>query len=364
MDLKDFLVEQWMNDHEGRAVFNMTDTCVSPLSFRELSALDTEHLLDSVILDYGEIKGDSRLRKEILSLYKSGTEDNITLMHGCLQANEAVMYALLDRGSRVITFTPGYQQFTEIPQSIGCETVTVRLLEENGWMPDEEALQKAFETHADMLVINNPNNPTGTLFDEGYLEKLIALCQRHGTYILSDEVYQGLSEREVSVSDLYEKGISTSSLSKVYSLAGLRLGWIKADESVIRKISVRRDYSIISTGPLADSLALTALRNKEKLLERSAQIVSENRRVLGEWLAAEKKASVVMPGAGTTAFLKYDAAVSSERLALGLLEKEGVFFVPGSCFGTDKHLRLGLTRDTETMRKGLSILSEYLRRYS
>lgn len=364
MKLKDFLVEQWMNDYEGKAAYNMTDTCVEPLSFRALRKMDTEHLLDEVILDYGAITGDSMLKKEILSLYRSGSEDNITLMHGCLQANETVMYTLLNRGSRVITFTPGYQQFTQLPASIGCRVTAIPLLEENNWMPDEYALQKSFEKHADMLIINNPNNPTGTLFDEEYLQKLIALCRSHDAYLLSDEVYQGLSDGEVSVSDLYEKGISTASLSKVYSLAGLRLGWIKADKEIIREINIRRDYSIISTGPLADTLALIALRNREQLLQRSKEITGGSRKVLREWLKAEKKASAVMPAAGTTAFLKYDADISDTELALDLLEKEGVFFVPGSCFGKDRHLRLGLTRDGETMKTGLDVLSKYLRHFS
>ena len=99
-----------------------------------------------------------------------------------------------------------------------------------------------------MIILNNPSNPTGTEYSNEFLNELIEICEPNDTYIFCDEVYRGLNN-EVSISDMYENGISTSSLSKVFSLAGLRLGWIKANEYVIHKINVRRDYSMISTGP-------------------------------------------------------------------------------------------------------------------
>ena len=80
MKLPDFKVEQWMNDYENEAVYNLTDTCVKPLVFSELMAMADEKSLMDLRLDYGTITGDSQLKKEILSLYKTGSEENITLM--------------------------------------------------------------------------------------------------------------------------------------------------------------------------------------------------------------------------------------------------------------------------------------------
>ena len=80
------------------------------------------------------------------------------------------------------------------------------------------------------------------------------LAKEYHLYILCDEVYQGLGDGEVAISDLYDKGISTASLSKVTSFAGLRLGWVKANYEVIKLINDRRDYHIISTGYLNDYL--------------------------------------------------------------------------------------------------------------
>src|SRR5690606_9633652 len=95
-----------------------------------------------------------------------------------------------------------------------------------------------------------------------------------------DEVYRGLYQEEnediPSIADLYEKGISTSSMSKVFSLAGLRLGWIAAPPEVIKDCFQHRDYTTISCGMIDDLLAVHALKNYDKIMQRSLRIVREN----------------------------------------------------------------------------------------
>ena len=361
MKLPDFKVEQWMNDYENEAVYNLTDTCVKPLVFSELMAMADEKSLMDLRLDYGTITGDSQLKKEILSLYKTGSEENITLMQGCLQANESLMYTLLEAGDTVIAYEPGYQQFTDLPKSFGCHVIILKLYEENGWQPDLNELEEAMKNDIKMIIINQPSNPTGVFFSEEYIEKMIELARKQSTWILSDEVYRGLYD-EPSISDIYEKGISTSSLSKVFSLAGLRLGWIKGPEEVIHLINVRRDYSIISTGPLADTLACAALQNKEQILSRSRKIIEANRSIVSQFVKDHPQFHIVMPDYGTVGFLGYEADIDDTMLARQLLADEGVFFVPGSCFGSEKHMRIGFTCETETMIKGLTKLAAYLER--
>ncbi|MBR3348797.1 MAG: aminotransferase class I/II-fold pyridoxal phosphate-dependent enzyme [Solobacterium sp.] len=359
MKLPDFKVEQWMNVYENDAVYNLTDTCVKPLTFRELAAMDQAASFMDLKLDYGTITGDADLKKEILSLYQSGTEDEITLMQGCLQANEALIYTLLSPGDNVIVYEPGYQQFSDLPRSIGANVTVLKLYEENGWQPDIKELEEAMKQKIRLIIVNQPANPTGVLFEKQYRDRLIELASEQNAYILSDEVYRGLYN-EPSFSDLYEKGISSSSLSKIFSLAGLRLGWIKGPKEVIDLINVRRDYSIISTGPLADTLACIALRNKETILNRSRRIIEDNRKIIEEFLASHPRFHMVMPQSGTVGFLGYEADIDDTMLAKQLLKEEGVFFVPGSCFNAPKHLRLGFTCESETMRTGLEKLNRFV----
>lgn len=348
-----------MNEYEHDAVYNLTDTCVSPLTFEQLAAFDSSRLFMRVKLDYGIITGDERLKEQILSLYETGTKENVTLMQGCLNANETVMNTLLNPEDRVIVYEPGYQQFSEIPRSLGCEVISLKLYEENGWQPDPDELKEAMRQKVRMIIINQPSNPTGVIFSDAYTEMMCELADAQDTYILSDEVYRGL-RNEKSLSDIYRLGISTSSLSKVFSLAGLRLGWIKGPQDVIDAVNVRRDYTIISTGPLIDQLACTALQHKEEILERSRGIIDANIRIVKEFIACHPKFRMVIPAGGTVGFLGYEHEADDIMLAEQLLKKEGVFFVPGSCFGTKKHLRIGFTCDPDIMKAGLEKLNAYL----
>ena len=349
-----------MNAYEGKAVFNMTDTCVSPFTYEQLTTMDTQHLLSMVKLDYGTITGDVRVKKEILKMYSTGVIDQITLAQGCLQANEMVMETLLEPGDHVLVYTPSYQQFSEYPKSLGCIVTELELHEENQWQASIAALQNAFKENIDLVILNNPNNPTGTVFAPAYLSELFALCKKQGTYILCDEVYRDPSLP--SISDLYEKGIATSSLSKMFSLAGLRFGWIKGPQEIIDAVNVRRDYSIISTGPLADTLALIALQHASEILQRSRAIINQNKQFLRTWLLQNPSFHFIMPDVGTVGFLKYDAGIPSVEFAKGILQQYGVFYVPGSCFNCEQHLRLGLTANAKQFQKGLQLTADYLKK--
>ena len=207
MRLPDFKVEQWMNDYENDAIYNMTDTCVKSLTLQEL--LDLEDFdFSNLILDYGQITGDIELKKEILSLYEHGTIDNITTAQGCLQANELVMNTLLEKGDEVISVVPGYQQFVDVPKSLGCKVHLVEL-DEWDWQVSVEKFRGVLNSSTKMIILNNPSNPTGTEYSNEFLNALIELCKPYNTYILCDEVYRGLNE-EVSISDIYENGIAVA----------------------------------------------------------------------------------------------------------------------------------------------------------
>ena len=340
------------------AVFNLTDTCIPAVTVKELLAMDAAGDFQNVRLDYGAITGDPKVKEEILKLYTHGDPDSITTSQGCLQGNEMVMETLLEPGDHVITFRPGYQAFSDYPRALGCTVTELPLYEEDRWQPSVSDLEEAMTQNTKLIILNDPNNPTGIRFNDVFINRMIELAEEQGTWILSDEVYRDPACS--SVSDLYEKGISTGSLSKMYSLAGLRFGWIKGPHDLIQKINERRDYSIISTGPLADTLAHIALTHKDELLARARTVIQANREIIQEWLNTEPSCSVVLPEFCTVSFLKYEGGIPSKQLALDLLKKHGVFFVPGACFFHENHLRLSLTADPEVMRQGLRLLSSYL----
>ena len=364
MELKEFSVETWMTDHEQDCKFNLADTCVSALTINELAQLIDVDLLSKigqVCLDYGPITGSSHLKQAILSLYKNGDEDNIAITHGAINANQHVMDTILSPGDHVIAMTPSYEQFYTYPASLGCSYTLISLKEENQWKPTIDDFKDAIKKETKMIILNSPNNPTGTVIDEALMSSLIDLARAHDCYIMVDEIYKGLSEKTPTrVCDLYEKGIVTNGLSKIFGFAGLRLGWVKANKELIKKINFRRDYTIISSGAFSDMMSTEILEHTSPILKRSRDIVKINKQILSSWLEKEDLVTCVIPEDGTVCFLHYHLPVDSKTLCEDLQEKTGVFFVPGSCFDKEYHLRFGFTQDPHIIEDGLALLSSYL----
>ncbi len=365
MKLLNFETESWMTLHENNCLYNLADSCAKALTFKELyDFVDDKvqfqnHLLETT-LDYGPIEGSQRLKEGILQLYQRSNIDELAICHGGINGNELVLMTLLDRGDHIISLTPTYQQLYSFPESIGVDVDLIQLQEEKQWIPDIEEFSSLIKENTKMICLNLPNNPTGTVLSDDLLEKLVELCRAYHLYLLVDEAYRGLYH-EVSISDIYEKGISTSGLSKILSTAGLRIGWIKTqDTELIRLINERRDYSIISAGPLNDYLACIVLEHYQEILKRNRNILETNKKYLEKWLKDNPYVSCVIPQYGTICFLKYYLPIPSKLLAQRLQDETGVFFVPGACFDCEYHLRFGLANDPKTVEKGLTVFKKWL----
>ena len=183
--------------------------------------------------------------------------------------------------------------------------------------------------------------------------------------ILCDEVYRGTDQAgdgtTASIADIYERGISTAGMSKAFSLAGLRLGWIAGPRDVIDAVMIHRDYNTISVGMIDDYFATIALENKDKMLARSQDITRRNLAVLSEWLDQEPTFSWIRPQSGTTALLRYGLDVPSRELCVSILKSTGVMFTPGSALDMEGYIRIGYGNSTRILEEGLSRVSQFLR---
>ena len=369
MKIDDFGVEIWMNRYETTCQFNLAETCVESLTIAELLAITgkTDSILGELMqmkMTYGAIEGSDRLRECVASLYAKQNNSNVVVTHGAIGANALVYETLVEPGDRVVCVLPTYQQHYSIPQSFGADTHILKLREENGFLPDLAELERLVARGTKLIAFTNPNNPTGALMDRAFLEKVVAIARRAGAWILCDEVYRGIDQDgdgfTASIADLYDKGISTGSMSKAYSLAGLRLGWIVAPSDFIHAVSTHRDYSTISVGMIDDHLAAIALENRDTILARSRRIVTENLATLDAWVNAEPHMSYVKPKSGTTALLKYDFDIPSEKFCTDLLGQTGVMLVPGAAFGMEGYVRVGYANGSEILKEGLRRLSVFL----
>lgn len=371
MKIKTFKVERWMNEFEDDAVYNLGETCIDSLTLRELLELAGENAEEYMIkmadtrMTYSHIFGSPEFLSGVASLYKDLQPNQVVPTHGAVGANNQVITTLVEAGDNMISVMPTYQQHYSIPESIGAEVRILQLTLENSYLPDLDELRKLVDENTRMITINNPNNPTGALIPEPVVKEIVEIARSVDAYVLSDEVYRGISEDGSympSIVDLYEKGISVGSMSKVFSLAGLRMGWIATrDKHVVEQIHERRDYDTISCGVLDDRLAALALQHKDKIFQRNREILLKNRAILDQWVEETPEVRYLKPVAGTTALVYYDKEMLSYELCVNLLKTKGVLFTPGSCFEMEGAVRIGYAFDSKTLKDGLDKFTEFLR---
>lgn len=370
MKIREFGVEIWMNAYENDAKFNLAETCVESITIAELLALagrNDDALADllPMRMGYGAIEGSDRLKDAICGLYERQGRGNVVVTHGTIGANHLVHSALVGPGDAVVSVVPTYQQHYSIPESCGAEVRPVWLQPGNGFLPDMAELADAARG-AKLIALTNPNNPTGALIGREGLEEIAAIARAEGAWVLCDEVYRGIDQEgdgfTPAMADLYERGISTCGMSKVFSLAGLRLGWVAAPEEVIRAVSIHRDYTTISVGRLDDHFAALALESRDRVLERSRRITRTNLALLDAWVAGEPRIGYVKPKSGTTALLRYDLDMPSADLCRTLQAETGVMLLPGSALDVEGWLRIGYACDTAVLERGLALFSAWLAR--
>ena len=369
MKIQPFDIEIWMNEFENHCAYNLAETCVASLTIEQLLSLSgtKETLLPDLLpmkLTYGAIEGSERLRNSICQLYSNQQLENIIITHGAIGGNSLVYQTLVRPGDHVISLVPTYQQHYSIPESLGADVDILALHPENDFLPDLDELRQLMRADTRLIAITNPNNPTGALIDEAMLKQIVEIARQAGAYILCDEVYRGTDQLgdgiTASIADLYEKGIATNSMSKAFSLAGLRLGWIAAAQSFIGEISIHRDYNTISVSMIDDYFACLAMEAKDKILERSRQITRGNLQILDDWVTSQAHISYVKPKSGTTALLKYDLDLPSRDFCVQLLEETGVLLTPGSTMDMEGWVRIGYANDPEILNEGLDKVSTFL----
>jgi aspartate/methionine/tyrosine aminotransferase len=369
MYIKPFGVEIWMNEFELKCELNLAETCVDSITIAQLLEMTgrNDRSLAELLpmkMTYGAIEGADRLRDAIAALYQKQQRHNIVTTHGTIGANSLVHQALVSGGDRVISVVPTYQQHYSIPASLGADVQHLYLRAENGFLPDLDELRAMASPGTKLIAINNPNNPTGSLMDKAMLEAIAAIARECDAWVLCDEVYRGTDQRgngtTVSMADVYEKGISTASTSKAFSLAGLRVGWIAAPREAIEAVLIHRDYNTISVGQLDEHFATLALEHAQTILNRSRTITRTNLTLLSEWVDREPLISWVKPQSGTTALLKYNLDVPSRDFCIALLAETGVMFTPGSVMEMEGYVRIGYANATDVLKAGLTRVSEFL----
>ncbi len=352
MEVPPFELERWFARYEHDA-----DIMLAESGIRSLSA-------DRFDLDPGRLgyviptNGDPGLRAAIGDRYDRSAEE-VLLTVGTQEANFLAFQALLDPGDHVVVITPTYQALHSLPATIA--DVTRVTLEPPEWSLDVDAVADAIRAETQVVVLNNPNNPTGRYHSLETVRALYDLAADVDAHLLADEVYRLLSPDPLpTVASMGPHGISTTSLTKAYGLAGVRFGWLVADEGVIDGAWQWKDYTTISPTKIGQHVAEQALGDQEaEILEENRALAARNRDIVAETID-DLDLSWYHP-VGVNGFITVPGGFAGSReFCREFVEAESVVLAPGDVFGFDEYFRIGFGLPTEELETGLGRLRSFL----
>lgn len=326
-----------------------------------------EEGVEGIRLSYGQSNGSEELRERIAGLYPGATEDSVLVTVGGAEANFVAHWHLLEPDRPAAVMLPNYMQVPGMVENFGAPLLPFHLREETGWQPELNELESALEAGATFILVTNPNNPTGASLTEDAMNDIVNLADRHGAWILSDEVYCGAEVTGGDTPSFWgrtDRVVVTNSLSKAYGLPGLRLGWVVAPPDLIQDLWGRTDYTTISPASLSDHLATIALEpsTRARILQRTRGIIQENFGAMKEWIDNQEGLfSYRPPDAGAICYMRYRSHVNSSVFAEKLRAEKDLLVVPGDHFGMDRYLRIGFGNPRDELMEGLSRISEAFR---
>jgi aspartate/methionine/tyrosine aminotransferase len=366
MKIEQFKMERMQSTWENVVDYNLSESGVHPLTLEGFLGPEELREIQTLELGYSQTNGTAELRDRIAPLYPGISPDQILVTAGSSESNFILSWSLIEPGDEVLFELPNYMQMWGLQHAFGAKVRPFRLRESLDWQPDPDELRKLVGRRTKLIVLTNPNNPTGAVLSEESMKVIVELADRAGAWILSDEVYQG-AEREGGTTPSfwgrYPKVIAVNGLSKAYGLPGLRIGWIAGPEDLVKKAWPYHDYTTISPSVLSDRLAQIALspRNRERILARTRAIIQANYPVLEAWLASHGGVfSLKPPRAGAIALARYNLKIGSTALVERLIHERSVLIVPGDHFELDHYLRFGFGSEASYLRAGLQRIDPLL----
>lgn len=360
--MPEFVLERFFDRFEFSLPYQLGSSDPETLTLPELlrhADPEMHRRWDTLRLGYRTSAGDPDLRAAIAALYPGRTADDVVVAVGAAEALLVTFAAAIEPGDRAVALTPAYQSLHEVPRAMGARLELVEVREDapgGGWRFPVERLMDALTPQVRLLVLNVPHNPTGVAASADELRTIVARCDELGIRIVGDEVYRGLEwtgATPPSVTALSDRAVAISVTSKMYGLAGLRIGWLVTGDAAFRKRTIAiKDYNTLCVSGPSEILATVALRAHARLLERTRARCLANFEALEAFLSAHpdliawrRPMATPVSVAAIAPPLLASHGGDPERVLAHWRERAGVVVAPGPAFGcAPDRFRLGFGR--------------------
>jgi len=342
---------------------------------------------------YTPINGIPELREAIAE--KSRTENKIPCTENDVMVTIAKqgifssIFSWVDRKEEVIIPEPAWVSYIPAVKLVGGVPVSVDMcshsprhkiyLQMKG-KPDEiepdhdapeftvtpEMINEKITPKTKMIILNSPNNPTGTVISKKNLIGIAELAQDYDLLVLTDEIYEKLTYDGVehfsiaSYDNMFERTITINGLSKTYAMTGWRIGWIVTNKKILNEIAKVQQHTITCANSIAQWAALEALKGPRDEIEKMIKTFDKRRRLLVHGLNKIDGIHCMMPKGAFYVFFKFDFDMTSQQFAEYLLEHAHISVTPGSVFGKagEGYIRMSYATSRENIEKGLENLQK------
>jgi len=302
--------------------------------------------------------------------------ENIIVSNGGKQSLSVVCQTLFDKGDKVIVFTPYWVSFPEFVRIAGATPLLVDTVAERQFEPDFEDLNKKIDSSIKGVIINSPSNPTGGVWSDKAIKKLLKICKKNNWVVISDETYEELvydSEfKAIQTLDNYGCEIITiRSMSKTYAMTGWRIGYTTADKNIVKAMSKIQGQTTSCPNAIGQKASIAALLGNQQPVIEMKEKFRNRRSVMYKELNALEGVKCAMPGGAFYMFPDFSHYLNKKTvegkilqdtfdLSDYILADAKVVTVAGDGFGASKYLRFSFATNTETIIKGIKRIKKSL----
>jgi len=356
----------------GEPDFN-TPKNIQQAAIKAIEAGQTRYTAASGIIELKEAVVN-KFKKDNNLTYKTS---QIIISTGAKQCLANIFQSILNPGDEVLIGAPYWVSYPELVQLADGVPTFVETEESNSFKLTIESLEKAVTKKTKAMILNSPNNPTGTAYTKEELEKIATFAQKHDIIIISDEIYEKLLYGEsghISIAslseDAYNRTIVINGVSKAYAMTGWRIGYAAASEKITSLMSNIQSHTTSNPCSISQYASVEALNGDQSEVEKMKQEFKKRRDFMVDKINSINNLSCVKPEGAFYVMVniskvlnkEVDGKIIKDSLTFSdlLLEKEKVAVIPGIAFGVDDFIRLSYATSMENIEKGLNRIEDFV----
>ena len=331
---------------------------------------------------YTNVNGILPLREAICKKLKNDNElsykpSQIVVSTGAKQCLANALMAILNPGDEVIVPTPYWVSYPELIRLADGTPIFVNSNEEENYKFTKNNLEAAVTDKTKAIILNTPNNPTGTIYSREELLEIADFAKKYDLLIIADEIYEKLiydGEKHVSIAslsgDAYERTIVINGLSKSYAMTGWRMGYSASSEKIAKLITNIQSHMTSNVCSITQYAAVEALNGPQEAIAEMINEFENRRNYMAAQLSSMNDVTIIKPQGAFYIMInvekfigrKFNGEIINNSLdfAAQLLESEQVAVIPGKAFGLENYIRVSYATSMEAIKEGLERLNKFI----